>query len=126
MAEQAIRIGERVGVVATLRATLEPTVKLLQEKAAAVDRSIEVLEVLCEEAFKSLLAGDTETHDRLVTACVTRLAQEADVIVLAQASMARAVAAIPPAAVHVPILSSPELAVQRAGSILFAERSLGQ
>jgi Asp/Glu/hydantoin racemase len=126
MAEQAVRIGKRVGVVATLRATLEPTVKLLQEKAAAVDRSIEVLEVLCEEAFKSLLAGDTETHDRLVTAAVTQLAQEVDVIVLAQASMARVVAAIPPAAVHVPILSSPELAVQRARSILSAERSLGQ
>lgn len=126
MAEQAIRLGHRVGVVATLRATLQPTVKLLHEKAAAGDRPIEVIEVLCEKAFESVLAGDAETHDRLVLASVTRLTQEVDVIVLAQASMARAVATITAAAAHVPILSSPELAVQRARSILFAERSRGQ
>jgi len=126
MAEQAVRLGHRVGVVATLRATLQPTVKLLHEKAAAGDRPIEVIEVLCEKAFESVLAGDAETHDRLVLASVTRLTQEVDVIVLAQASMARAVATITAAAAHVPILSSPELAVQRARSILFAERSREQ
>lgn len=119
MAEQAVGIGPRVGVVATIRTTLEPTVQLLRDKAADSGRSIEVVEELSEGAFESVLAGDPETHDRLVSASIARLAGQTDVVVLAQASMARVVASLPPGAVRVPILSSPELAIQRARAILF-------
>lgn len=85
MAEQAVQIGRRVGVVATLRTTLEPTVRLLREKAASQRRPIDIVEALCENAFESVLSGDTETHDRLVSASIRQLTEEADVIVLAQA-----------------------------------------
>jgi hypothetical protein len=46
-----------------------------------------------------------------------------DVVVLAQASMARVVAQLPENPGRVPILASPELAVKRARSILFPERA---
>jgi hypothetical protein len=41
-----------------------------------------------------------------------------DVVILAQASMARVVKAMPNGALSVPVLSSPELAVQSARDIL--------
>ena len=45
---------------------------------------------LIPEAYDALLAGDTERHDRLLMAGVERLAARgAEVIVLAQVSMAR-------------------------------------
>ena len=118
MAEQAVGLGRRVGVVATLRTTLDPTVKLLRDKAVEAGRPIEVAETLCEGAFEAVLAGDTETHDRLVSAAITTLSRKTDVVVLAQASMARVVAGLPADVLETPILSSPELAVRRARAVL--------
>ena len=46
---------------------------------------------LAEGAFQALRSGDGARHDALVTAALRDLAARVDVIVLAQASMARAV-----------------------------------
>ena len=124
MAEEAVRAGRRIGVAATLRTTLEPTVALLREKAAAAHREVDVVESLCEDAFEAVLSGDTATHDRMLTDTLTRLVSAVDVVVLAQASMARVVQKLPADPTRVPILSSPELAVKRARSILFPDRSV--
>jgi hypothetical protein len=59
MAEQAVRTGRRIGVAATLRTTLEPTVALLREKAAAAGVQTEIVECLCSGAFNAVMAGDT-------------------------------------------------------------------
>ena len=67
MAETAVRAGRRVGVAATLRTTLEPTVALLREKAAAAGREIDIVESLSAGAFEAVLAGDTATHDRILS-----------------------------------------------------------
>jgi Asp/Glu/hydantoin racemase len=122
MAEEAVRAGRRIGVAATLRTTLDPTVALLREKALAAKREVDLVESLCEDAFVAVLAGDTGTHDRLLSASLMRLRTSVDVVVLAQASMARVVASLPAGNAHVPILSSPELAVRRARSLLFPDR----
>jgi Asp/Glu/hydantoin racemase len=121
MAEEAVRAGRRIGVAATLRTTLEPTVALIREKALAAQRKVDLVESLCEDAFESVLSGDTETHDRLLAAELRRLMTVVDVVVLAQASMARVVASLPSDNGSVPILSSPELAVRRARSLLFPD-----
>ena len=123
MAEEAVRAGRRIGVAATLRTTLEPTVALLREKAAAAQREIHVVESLCDGAFAAVLSGDTATHDRMLTDALTRLVSAVDVVVLAQASMARVVRNLPAGPGRVPILSSPELAVKSVRSMLFPERS---
>lgn len=123
MAEEAVRTGRRIGVTATLRTTLEPTVALLHEKASAAHRQVDVVESLCEGAFEAVLAGDTVTHDRLLLASLQRLMSAVDVIVLAQASMARVVESLPESSGRIPILSSPQLAVRRARSLLFPERA---
>jgi Asp/Glu/hydantoin racemase len=118
MAAQAVRSGRRIGVVATLRTTLEPTLALLQSSAAAAGRSIELTSSLCEGAFDAVLAGDTATHDAILTRTLTQEMRNVDLIVLAQASMARVVKQLPVGMLTIPVLSSPELAVKSVAAIL--------
>lgn len=118
MAEAAVRQARAIGVLATLRTTLDPTTALLREKAAEAGRDVELVECLCEGAFSAVLTGDTATHDRMVQRALTEDLKGVDVIVLAQASMARVVATLTPGTLQAPVLSSPELAVQRARQAL--------
>jgi Asp/Glu/hydantoin racemase len=118
LADKAIATGARIGVVATLPTTLEPTVALIKRQAALAGKEVEVISTLCEGAFGAVAKGDTATHDRLVTAGIRELMPQVDVIVLAQASMARAANAIPEAERSVPILSSPQLAVNATQDVI--------
>ncbi len=117
MAEAAVKIGGRIGVAATLRTTLEPTIALLEETAAAAGRSIDVFPVLCDDAFDAVIAGDHERHDTLLSASLLDLIKRVDVVVLAQASMARVIRRLDLRG-GPPILSSPELAVRHASKLL--------
>ena len=85
MAEAAVRQATRIGVLATLRTTLDPTTALLREKASDAGRSVELVECLCEEAFPAVLAGDTATHDRILRKALVEDLDAVDVIVLAHA-----------------------------------------
>ncbi len=123
MAEAAVQIGRKIGVVATLKTTLDPTIALLRQKAAAAGIDIEVVSALCDGAFEAVLAGDTATHDRILTEALLKDMQGVDAVVLAQASMARVVNALPAGTLPMPVLSSPELAVRRAQEILSSLRS---
>jgi Asp/Glu/hydantoin racemase len=118
MAEKAVSIASRIGVVATIRTTLEPTVALLREKAAELNRRIEIVECLCAGAFERVVAGDTETHDRIVSEALIGLGKKVDLIVLAQASMARVLDQLGAQTLAISVLSSPELAIQQARQIL--------
>jgi Asp/Glu/hydantoin racemase len=118
MAERAVETGLRIGVIATLNTTLAPTVALLEETADRLGRQVQIESVLCEGAFEAVIAGDTGTHDRLVTARLTELAGAVDAIVLAQASMARVADALPAEARQAPILASPPLAMEQARDVL--------
>jgi Asp/Glu/hydantoin racemase len=107
MADEAVRLGSRVGVVATLSTTLEPTAALVRARAQAAGKDVEVTAQLCEGAFGS------DRHDELVRAGIEAAAAENDVVVLAQASMARVAVESP-----VPVLSSPRLGMQRVAELL--------
>ena len=118
MAAKAVSIGSRIGVLATVRTTLEPTAALVHRMAAG--KQITVVDMLCEGAFEAVMAGDGQTHDALVSAGLLKLMAQVDVVVLAQASMVRVLAAIEPGLLTVPVLSSPELAVRRVADVLKA------
>ena len=118
MAETAVRQARRIGVLATLRTTLDPTTTLLREKAAEAGREVELVECLCEDAFPAVLAGDTETHDRILRDALMNDLDGVDVIVLAQASMARVVSTLAPGVLRTPVLSSPELTMRRVREVL--------
>jgi Asp/Glu/hydantoin racemase len=118
MADEAVRLGSRIGVIATLYTTLEPTSGLIRERAALKGRDAQVETVLCEGAFEALGRGDAATHDEIVSRRLKELMERVEVVVLAQASMARVADRIPEEERKAPILSSPRLGVQRLKEVL--------
>jgi Asp/Glu/hydantoin racemase len=115
MAAKAVQLGRRIGVIATLPSTLNPTVELLGRQPA---KNLEIRAKLCEGAFEAVISGNPAVHDAIVSEGILELAAQVDVIVLAQASMARVVQSIPPEKLSVPVLASPRLAVEYLASIL--------
>ena len=89
MVRLAIEKGERIAVLATLPTTLSPTVRLVESEAAQRGRKIQVVEGLAEGAYEALVSGNRAEHNRILLETAKRVADESDVIVLAQGSMAR-------------------------------------
>lgn len=118
MGRLAVATGRRVGVVATLPSTLNPTVQLIWSLAKAESKDVEVTAKVCEGAFRAVMSGDPATHDKIVASGISELMDGADVIVLAQASMARMVKALPAAEMTVPVLSSPRPAIEHLAAML--------
>jgi Asp/Glu/hydantoin racemase len=118
MADQAVQTGRRVGVIATLPTTLNPTADLVNRRATLAGRNIVLTSRLCEGAFDALMSGDAAKHDAMVAAALKELSQQVDVIVLAQASMARVVDTLAAADRRVPILASPALAIDHLATLL--------
>lgn len=111
-----------IGVLATSSTTLEPTRAMILAKAAKLRKEVACEAVLVEEAFSALQAGALDRHDRLIHEAVQKLAPRVELIVFAQASMARALEGIPERERRVPILSSPHLALaQIKGLVLDSE-----
>lgn len=105
MIHQAAEIGGRIGVIATLRSTLDPTIRFLRRTAHEQASKIEVVRGLAEGAFDAVAEGDTEKHDRMIIDTAKELADRVDLIILAQASMARVEDALKDATGK-PVLSS--------------------
>ncbi|MFF2009316.1 aspartate/glutamate racemase family protein [Streptomyces sp. NPDC058195] len=91
----------RVVVLAAVGSTLAPTLALLAEEAG--DRCVEVRAAVVDGAWTRFEAGDREGYLDLVAGAADAVT-DADVIVLAQASMAGAAGRT---ATRVPVLSSP-------------------
>ena len=122
MADRAVSIGRRIAVVATLPSTLEPTVALIKTRAAAAGRDVELTSQVVEGAFQAVMSGDGVKHDALMGQALRTLGATVDVIVLAQASMARVVDTLPAEAKPVPILSSPRSAIEHLARLLRAQK----
>jgi Asp/Glu/hydantoin racemase len=118
MAARAVEIGDRIGVIATLLSTLEPTAALIKARASAVGKTIELGTRVVEGAFDAVISRDGAKHDALVGAALRDLAKRVEVIVLAQASMARVVESLQPKDKPVPILSSPRSAVEHLKTLV--------
>jgi len=118
MIDRALSMGGRIGVIATASTTLKPTTDLVKSRAQMLGKLVKVEAVLCDDAYAAFFSGDLPKHDRIVLKALTELMPRNDVILLAQASMARVAEANPPQTQFVPILSSPRLAVERARQVL--------
>lgn len=118
MADLAVFIGTRIGVVATLATTLGPTSDLVRRRAALAGKEIELTSKLCEGAFDALMSGNTAKHDEMVANALRELSTQVDVILLAQASMARVVDSLAEADKRVPIIASPSQAIKYVATIL--------
>jgi len=113
----ALDAGSRIGVVATNPPAAPAAAAQLV--AGAKDRGVEVrvIESVAEGAFAIGNAGDSTTHDRMVVEAAQRIADQVDVLCLAQVSMALARGAVQ-ATVKVPVLTSPATAVARLKRLL--------
>lgn len=118
MAEEAVRLGPNVAVVATVPTTLNPTCRLIERTAESMGKKVSLTRLLAEGAFDKLRAGDAAAHNRLVLAKLEEVRATADVIVLAQGSMAVLVPEL--ADWGKPVLTSPRLGIERVKQVLEA------
>jgi aspartate/glutamate racemase len=115
MATAAVAQGARIGVLATLSTTLMPTVDLLNRKAIEAGKDVLIEDVLVEGAFQHLSRGDVEGHDAMIRAALATLSRRVDLVIFAQASMARALQGTQPG---LPVLTSPVLGVTHVHRLL--------
>jgi hypothetical protein len=64
------------------------------------------------------MSGDTATHDNMVAAALKELSTQVDVILLAQASMARVVDTLAEEGKRIPIIASPPQAIKYLATVL--------
>lgn len=112
MCREAVRLGSRIGVLATLSTTLEPTKGTINRVARSMGRHVTLVDGLIDGAF----GLDQAQFRRLLLEAAGKIIDQVDVIVLAQGSMAYVEKDIT-AAYGKPTLSSPRfgaLALKKA------------
>ncbi|KUL43966.1 aspartate/glutamate racemase family protein [Streptomyces regalis] len=114
MAAAAVAEGARVVVLATVESTFGPTVSLIEEEARRAGRPVDVRTRLVEGAWERFDAGDVDGCARLVASAADDVT-DADAIVLAQVSIARARQL---ATTAVPVLSSPRPGLAAGAQVL--------
>jgi len=108
MMAEAVRTGARIGLLCTTTSTVEPSGDLLRAHAAAQGRTVAITPRIEADAYTALVQGDRARHDAIVLAAARALADGVDVLVLAQASLARLRDTIA-GEVGCPVLASPPL-----------------
>ena len=112
MIEEALRLGRRIGLLATFA----PTLASMPPEFAAADAGLTVVPMLAQGAMAALDAGDGATHDRLVAEAARGLA-DCDAVALAQFSLARAAAQVA-TVTGKPVLTTPDSAVRKLRALL--------
>lgn len=84
MCREAVRQGLRIGVMATLPTTLVPTKNTIARVAREMNQHVELVDVLVDGAF----GLDQEQFKELMTKYASEIADNVDVILFAQGSMA--------------------------------------
>ena len=111
MAIKAVQTGKKIGMVATVNTTVEPSRNNILRTAKELNKEIELTTYLVDGAMELLIkTGDVETHNKMVLDTVYKAAEENDVVVLAQGSMIVLMDQLKET--KVPVLSSPELGVE--------------
>ena len=111
MAAHAAATASSIGVLATVATTLGPTADLIEQAAVEQGRDVRVVRHLCEGAFQVLMGGDRAAHDAMVVEGARQLAEQVDLVVLAQASMSRLRDQLEQT-VGKPVLSSPRMGIE--------------
>ena len=120
MTDDAVKVAvDSLGVIATIETTLNPTINQLKKKMAKTGKKFKIVPILCSDAYKALINdGNPEKHDLILYRAIEEMVESVDVIVLAQASMARLLPELKKLT-NKPILTSPESGVERAINILY-------
>lgn len=111
MAQKAVSLGVRIVVLAALKSTIKTSLEIVEATIKENNSQAIAVAKVCTGAWRYFEAGDYPKYYQKIANCIDDLAQNADVIVLAQASMANAKNY---SKASIPILSSPELALEAA------------
>ena len=117
MARKAVAMADRIAVLATLPTTLDPTIRLIEKCAGEEGKTISTVPALAAGAFDAITNGDSGTHDRLILEAAGTVSDKCDVILLAQASMARMEQTLNEHT-GLPVFSSPGTGVQMVKEII--------
>ena len=109
---EACRHGGRPAVAICLDSTRAPTLALLAECAAAEGVAVAPRIIMCADAWPHFEAGDLDAFAERIAETVRAEVGDADCVVLAQASMRAAEAAL--GDLDVPVIATPRLAVEKA------------
>lgn len=88
MAKLAVKQGERILVLGTVRSTLEPTSKLIEKNKQSQSQIIDCIQI--PNVFE-LYSINKKKHDEKIAEVIRANVNNYDVIVLAQASMSNAI-----------------------------------
>jgi hypothetical protein len=110
MAAAAVAAGPRIRVLVALASTAGPTMELIAEEARAAGRVVTSSVTIVDGAWARFEADDQDGYLALIADAIAATA-DADVVVLAQASMADAAQL---STVDVPVISSPRLGFRAA------------
>lgn len=117
MAKEAVRLGERIAVIATAISTVEPSSRLVERMAEKAGKKVTVDRCYVDGAYDCLLkTGDKQKHNDMVCAKIREAAKDHDVIVLAQGSMYHLIPLL--SDVKVPVLTSLETGVAQIREVL--------
>ncbi|MGW2022615.1 aspartate/glutamate racemase family protein [Streptomyces decoyicus] len=119
MAAAAVAAGPRITVLAALESTFAPTGDLIAQEADRAGRAVGVRNVLVPGAWERFESGDGDGY-RTAVVSAAREVGDADVIVLAQASMAAAAEGLD---AGVPVLSSPRPGLRAAAQLAASDSS---
>ena len=112
VADEAMNVGDEIGILATHPGALSTAAELIKEQASLKGRKVRLTELLCEGGLEALKTEDWPTHDRLVSKCLNELMVKVKVVVVPQPSIERVVDRLPDSARKVPILTSGRLSVR--------------
>ena len=88
MAQEAVRLGTKIALIATLETTLGPSQRLIEKVGAEQGKKMECTQYLQNPAWDALQAGHPEEHNRILMESIRELDKMGyDAIVMAQVSM---------------------------------------
>ena len=113
MCREAVRLGARIGVLATLPTTLEPTKHTIERVARELGKQVTLVDGLVEGAF----GVDQEQFKALLGKTAEQIRDQVDVILLSQGSMAYAETFLSET-YGIPVVSSPRFGAAAVRSAL--------
>lgn len=116
MAQKAVEIGGRTGVVVAVESTVTPTRALLEEEARRAGTRPEIEMAMADGAWVEFEAGNEAAYLDLITETARAVVLRSDVVLLAQASMLGALRGLTD--LPIPVLASPNSAVQAATELV--------
>ncbi|MBB3637354.1 Asp/Glu/hydantoin racemase [Variovorax atrisoli] len=122
MADQAVRTGPRVLIAAALESTLAPTKALVLSAAQDAGIAVQPALLFVKGAWPHFEAGDSARYIETLASAIRAASAEADVVVLAQASMAPVADAL--ADLGIDVLSSPAPGTAHAVALAAAALAL--